>query len=276
MNFQRLFRDTGRPFARGVRRTLAVAALPCALAATKSAGSQQPPAPTRTILAIGGHAGDMELTAGAVLIKQRKLGDRVVILQMTLGEGGNPRLSPALYGVQKRREALAADSVIGAETIFAPYRDGEIPNDEAARRYVADVIRTVKPTYVITHWSRSIHKDHSNTSLIVQDAVLLASLEGVVTAHPAVRGIRGIFYADNWEDAESFTPYVYIDVSNEMAQWREAVTKYEFVGGKISSFRYLDYYDALSTVRGTISGKGRAEAFDIDSFGKRRVMDSLP
>ena len=135
----------------------------------------------------------MELTAGALLIKHHKLGDRVVILQMTLGEGGNPKLSPSLYGIQKRREALAADSVIGAETIFAPYRDGEIPNDEAARRYVADVIRTIRPTYVITHWAHSIHKDHSNTSLIVQDAVLLASLEGVTTAHPAYRGVRGIF-----------------------------------------------------------------------------------
>jgi LmbE family N-acetylglucosaminyl deacetylase len=232
--------------------------------------------PARTILAIGAHAGDMELTAGAVLIKQHKLGDRVVILQMTLGEGGNPRLSPGVYGAQKRREALAADSVIGAETIFAPYRDGEIPNDEAARRYVADVIRTVKPTYIITHWSHSIHKDHANTSLIVQDAVLLASLEGVVTLHPAHRGVRGIYYADNWEDAESFSPYIYVGVSDEIAQWREAVTKYEFVGGRISSFRYLEYYDALATVRGAISGKGRAIAFDIDSYGKRRVLDSLP
>lgn len=233
-------------------------------------------APAKTILAIGAHAGDMELTAGAVLIKQRKLGDRVVILQMTLGEGGNPRLSPSVYGAQKRREALAADSVIGAETIFAPYHDGEIPNDESARRYVADVIRTVKPSYVITHWSHSIHKDHANISLIVKDAVLLASLEGVVTEHPAYRGVRGIYYADNWEDAESFSPYVYVGIGDEIAQWREAVTKYEFVGGRISSFRYLDYYDALSTVRGAISGKGRAVAFDIDPFGKRRVLDSLP
>ena len=237
----------------------------------------QPAAPTpKTILAIGAHAGDMELTAGAVLIKQRKLGDRVVILQMTLGEGGNPRLSPSVYGAQKRREALAADSVIGAETIFAPYRDGEIPNDESARRYVADVIRAVKPAYVITHWSHSIHKDHANTSLIVKDAVLLASLEGVVTQHPAHRGVRGVYYTDNWEDAESFSPYVYVGVSEEIAQWREAVTKYEFVAGRISSFRYLDYYDALSTVRGALSGKGRAVAFEIDSFGKRRVLDSLP
>ena len=238
--------------------------------------AQAPTAPVRTILAIGAHAGDMELTAGAVLIKQHKLGDRIVILQMTLGEGGNPRLSPGVYGTQKRREALAADSVIGAETIFAPYRDGEIPNDEAVRRYVADVIRTVKPTYVITHWSHSIHKDHSATSLIVQDAVLLASLEGVVTQYPAHRGLRGIYYADNWEDAESFTPYIYVGVNDEIVQWREAVTKYEFVGGKISSFKYLDYYDALATVRGAISGKRRAIAFDVDSFGKRRVLDSLP
>jgi LmbE family N-acetylglucosaminyl deacetylase len=238
--------------------------------------AQQSLTSPRTILAIGAHAGDMELTAGAVLIKQRKLGDRVVVLQMTLGEGGNPRLAPSVYGAQKRREALAADSVIGAETIFAPYRDGEIPNDEAVRRYVADVIRAVKPTYIITHWSHSIHKDHSTTSLIVQDAVLLASLQGVVTQHPPHRGIRGVYYADNWEDAESFSPYVYVGVSDEIAQWRDAVSKYEFVSGRISSFRYLDYYDALATVRGAISGKGRAVAFDIDSFGKRRVLDSLP
>jgi LmbE family N-acetylglucosaminyl deacetylase len=231
---------------------------------------------TKTILAIGAHAGDMELTAGAVLIKQRKLGDRIVILQMTLGERGNPRLSPSVYGAQKRREALAADSVIGAETIFAPYRDGEIPNDESARRYVADVIRTVKPAYVITHWSRSIHKDHANTSLIVKDAVLLASLDGVVTQHPSHHGVRGIYYTDNWEDAESFSPYIYVGVSDEIAQWRDAVTRYEFVSGRISSFRYLEYYEALSTVRGAVSAKGRAVAFDIDPFGKRRVLDSLP
>src|SRR5678809_1215988 len=79
------------------------------------------------------------------------------------------------------------------------------------------------------------------TSAIVQDAVLLASLEGVKTGNPPNRGLRGIWYADNWEDAEDFQPYIYVDVSNEMDQWRAAVTKYEFVGGSISSFKYLDY-----------------------------------
>lgn len=244
----------------------------CALA---TASAQTPPAP-RTILAIGAHAGDMELTTGQLLIKQKKAGDRIVILHMTLGEGGNPKMTPAVYGAQKRREALSADSVIGAETIFAPYKDGELPDDEAVRLYVADVIRQVKPTYVFTHWQKSIHKDHSRTSAIVQDAVLLASLEGVATGHPPHRGIRGIWYAENWEDPEDFKPYITVDVSGEREQWREAVTRYEFVRGGISSFRYLDYYDALATVRGAVAGKQRAISFDIDAFGKRRVLDSLP
>ncbi|MEO8192690.1 MAG: PIG-L family deacetylase [Gemmatimonadales bacterium] len=241
------------------------------------AGSQTPAAPpSRTILAIGAHAGDMELTTGALLIKQHKAGDRVVILHMTLGEGGNPKMSPAAYGAQKRREALAADSVTGAESIFAPYKDGELPDDEATRRYVADVIRQVKPSFIFTHWKNSIHRDHARTSAIVQDAVLLASLEGVVTGHPVHRGIRGVWYAENWEDAEDFKPYISVDVSAEREQWRDAVTKYEFVRGGISSFRYLDYYDALAIVRGAVAGKQRAISFDVDSFGKRRVLDSLP
>lgn len=61
-----------------------------------------------------------------------------------------------------------------------------------------------------------------------------------------------------------------------MEQWRSAVTKYEFVAGKISTFPYLEYYEALATVRGALAGKGKAIAFDIDQFGKRRVVDSLP
>ncbi|HUQ19956.1 MAG TPA: PIG-L family deacetylase [Gemmatimonadaceae bacterium] len=249
-------------------------AVVCLIAA--SALAAQTPAVPRTILAIGAHAGDMELTTGALLIKQHKAGDRIVILHMTLGEGGNPKMSPAAYGAQKRREALAVDSVIGAETIFAPYKDGELPDDEAVRLYVANVIRQVKPTYVMTHWQKSIHKDHSRTSAIVQDAVLLASLEGVSTGTPPHRGLRGIWYADNWEDGEDFQPYIYVDVSNEMDQWRNAVTKYEFVGGSISSFKYLDYYSALAIVRGAVAGKRRAIAFNIDAFGKRRVLDALP
>lgn len=256
--------------------TAIIAALTIAVTPPARAQDSARARPARTFLAIGAHAGDMEITTGALLLKQHELGDRIVLLHLTLGEGGNPRMSPEEYGKQKRREAEDVAAALGAEVIFGPYRDGEIPNDEAARRYVADVIRQVKPTNIITHWRRSIHKDHAATSAIVDDAVLLASLDGVKTAHPAYRGVRGIWYAENWEDAEGFDPYVYVNVSGVIPRWRDAVAKYEFIRGGISSFRYLDYYTALATLRGAESRNEAAVAFDIDAMGKRRVLDSVP
>lgn len=236
-----------------------------------SAAAQQPAKPARTILAVGAHAGDMELSCGALLLKEHRRGDRVVLLHLTLGERGNPKFPAEAYAEQKRREAAEAAAALGAEVIFGPYKDGELPNDEQARRYVADVIRRVQPTLVITHWKNSMHRDHAAANAIVRDAVLLAAI-----TQPAWRGVRSLWYAENWEDAEGFSPYIYVDVSGVIPQWRDAVTKYEFVRGGVSPFAYLEYYTALTTVRGAEAHKGQAVAFDIDPNGKRRVLDDIP
>lgn len=230
----------------------------------------------RTILAVGAHAGDAELTTGAILAHHRRLGDRVVMLHLTLGEGGNPKTKPAAYAEQKRREALAAAKVLGAEAFFGPWKDGELRDSEEAARFVADVIRRVKPTHVVTHWKASLHPDHAAAHRIVNAAVLLASLEGFESAHPRHGGVRGVYYADNWEDAEGFTPYVFVDVAEDLPTWKAAVTSYEFVRGGISSFPYLDYYEALARVRGAVAGKRFAVALEVDPFAKRRVLDALP
>jgi LmbE family N-acetylglucosaminyl deacetylase len=218
----------------------------------------------------------MEIAAGAVLAGEARAGSRVVLLHLTLGEGGNPKLSPEAYGAQKRREAEAAARTLGAEAIFGPYRDGELPNDEAARRYVAGIIRKVKPAIVLTHWRRSMHKDHEAAYAITRDAVLLAALAGVQLDAPPHRGVRAVYYTENWEDRDEFQPYVYINVKDDLARWRECVTQYQFIRGGVSSFPYLDYYQALAKVRGAESGKPAAVAFDIDSWGKKRILDALP
>ena len=243
--------------------------------ASPLAGQAGPPAAPKTILAIGAHAGDMELTAGPVLVKQRQLGDRVVFLHLTLGERGHPTLGPSAYAEQKRREAQAAARAIGAEVMFGPYRDGELPNDEATKQYVADIIRRVRPSLVITHWRESLHRDHATTHVVVADAVLLAAIDTGKDGVPRHRGAR-LWYAENWEDKEAFQPYLYVDVSGHMAGWTEMVRSYEFVRGEISSFEYLDYYSALATVRGAEARRPQAVAFDIDPLGKRRVLDAVP
>jgi len=260
-------RRTGRLAASSV----AVAALATGLLAAGPAAGQD-----RTVLAIGAHAGDAELTAGAVLARHRRLGDRVVLLHLTLGEGGNPKMTPAAYGEQKRREARAAAEALGAEVLFAPWKDGELPGGDEASRYVADVIRQVRPTHVLTHWRSSLHRDHEAAARIVPEAVLLASLEGFVSPHPRHRGVRLVAYAENWEDKDGFQPYLYVDVSEDLARWKAAVSCYEFVRGGISSFAYLDYYEALARVRGAEAGRRFAVALDVDPVAKKRVLDALP
>jgi LmbE family N-acetylglucosaminyl deacetylase len=156
---------------------------------------------------------------------------------------------------------------------FGPWRDGEIPDDEAARRWVADVIREVKPSLVLTHARNSIHRDHAATHAIVEDAVLLAAIDSA-QGRPAHRGTR-LWFAENWEDKEGFAPYLYVDVSDEADRYRALVSSYEFVRGGISSFAYLDYYTALLALRGAEARKRAAVAFDIDPMGKRQVLDVI-
>jgi 3-deoxy-7-phosphoheptulonate synthase len=43
-----------------------------------------------SIMAIGAHIGDMELTAGEVLAKHAILGDKITLVHLTAGEKGNP------------------------------------------------------------------------------------------------------------------------------------------------------------------------------------------
>jgi LmbE family N-acetylglucosaminyl deacetylase len=248
-----------------VGRLISLAALTTLLAAAQQ----------RTILAIGAHAADMELTAGPILAHEKLLGDRIVILHLTLGEAGNPKLTPAKYAEQKRREAEAAGKALGAEVIVGPYQDALLPNDDAARLFVAGVMRRVKPTHIITHWKKSIHKDHSATSAVVRDAVLLTELEAVKTDLPPYLGVRGLYYADNWEDAEGFQPYIYVDVSDAFDQWKQAIREYEMVRGGVSPFAYFDYYTSHLQSMGALAGRKCAAALDVDESSKRVVLDAL-
>jgi LmbE family N-acetylglucosaminyl deacetylase len=230
----------------------------------------------RTILAIGAHAGDAELTMGPMLAAEQARGSRVVILDMTLGERGHPSLGVTEYAAQKRREAMRVAAALGAELEIGPWVDAEIPNDDATRRWVASAIRRVRPTQVLTHWKESMHRDHSVTSSIVRDAVLLAAL-------PEVAGVEGrphrgvsLWYAANWEDANGFSPYIYVAVdSASWSRWRSAVSNFEFARGA-TGFPYVEYYDALGRIRGIEARKGHAITFDVEPEGKRRVVEITP
>lgn len=228
-----------------------------------------------TILAIGGHVGDMELTAGGVLASHSLNNDRIVTLALTAGERGVPAgRSMQEYREQKIREAEMFAEKLGGEAIVFDIPDGELPDDDELRWRVCDIIRHVKPNVIITHAAKSMHKDHEATHRIVNDARYYAALPTFQRELPAHFAER-LYYAENWEDAVDYKPYIYIDFSQEAFElWVEAVSQHWFVTGS-QSFPYLEYYKHLARVRGIEARKLYAETFMVPAETMRIVRSTV-
>ncbi|GBC99399.1 N-acetyl-alpha-D-glucosaminyl L-malate deacetylase 1 [bacterium HR17] len=226
------------------------------------------------IVAIGAHAADMEFTAGATLLKHARSGWDAHIVHLTLGEKGNYRLSPEEYGAQKRREAEAAAAVLQVTPHFLPYRDGELTVSDDIACELAKVLRQLQPQVVITHWHGSIHSDHIATHHLTRRAVFMAAnphfdLDGL----PPARGMR-LYYAENWEDAENFRPFVYVDISDVFAEWERAFKCFAIGRGE-GGFPYWDWYHARTRLRGIEIGVLHAQTFAVDEWRMRQKRDTL-
>ncbi|MGO4496048.1 PIG-L deacetylase family protein [Paenibacillus sp. 2RAB27] len=219
--------------------------------------------PKMTILAIGGHVGDAELTAGGVLAHHSLKGDRIVTLALTAGERGVPAGQDMKeYRAQKVNEAKTFAEMLGGDSIVFDIPDGELQDNEEMRYRVCDVIRDVRPNVIITHFKNSMHKDHMTTHRIVNDARFFAGLGSFEREKPAHFAAK-LYYAENWEDAVDYVPYVYVDFPKEAFDlWVKAVSTHWFVTGS-KSFQYLEYYKHLMRVRGLEARKEYAQTFMV-------------
>lgn len=204
------------------------------------------------LMVVGAHAGDAEIMAGALVAKYTTAGHAAVLVHLTPGEKGHKTLSPEDYARQKREEGHQAAAMLGAQAIFLPYKDAELPVHDEIKYALADLIRAEKPTVMITHWKGSIHKDHEAAHHIVQDAIFYAALPAIKRELPA-HGCYTQYFAENWEDPQGFQVDTYVDIGDSYEKWLEGARQYELFRGSISSFRYLDYYKALAVMRGCLA-----------------------
>lgn len=227
---------------------------------------------SRTVLAVGAHIGDMDLAAGPMLAQHVLDGGRAVLLALTPGERGHPRMSPDDYKIQKISEGGRFAAAIGAEfRVFDDQSDGFLAYDDDICLRVADVIRDVRADVVIAHWPRSIHSDHENASRIAERARFLAGLPGDRPRHP----VGSLLYAENWEDAEGFNPTEYRLVSAAAKErWAAAIDGQAFARGATYGFLYNDYYAAQLRMRGCLARTDFACAV-ASADGHRRLVEKF-
>jgi LmbE family N-acetylglucosaminyl deacetylase len=238
------------------------------------------PLPDGGIMVIGAHAGDAENMAAAVVLKHTRAGFPATIVHLTLGEAGHPRMGPAEYAEQRKREVIESARLMGAEAIWLPYADGLLPVNDEVKFQVCDLIRMKRPAVILTHWKGSMHKDHIAAYHIVQEAVFYAALPAIrrsaadggnLPAHWA-----RLYYPENWEDMEGFRADLYVDVSEVWEDYLNVLRSHEFIRGGISTFRYLDYYSALGITRGCLAGIPRAAALMVPDGSWTQRVEYLP
>lgn len=215
----------------------------------------------KTIMAIGGHVGDAELTAGAVLATHSVKGDRIVTVALTAGEKGNPKgISVEDYRKQKIEEANNFAKLLNGEAIVLDYKDAELEYSKEAVLKVAQVIRNYKPSIIMTHWKNSMHKDHALCHKIVLDAQLYACLD--VEELIGDKHFAQVVFSENWEDSEGYVPYYYINVEEGYELYKKALKTSWFIMNS-PSFKYYEYYTNLLKVRGIFARMNYAQTFTI-------------
>ena len=232
------------------------------------------------IMAICAHIGDAELTCGKTLATHSLKGDSITIAAVTAGERGAPPDRDIDEFKQYNIEcAERFAKALGGEFFCLGYPDGEAPDNTELRYALCDLIRMRKPDIVLTHWEKSIHRDHKVTALAVEEAMYYAGLRGFERSGPDGQPLpphsaRGPYFAENWEDPEGFEAYVYIDVSPGYALWDEHI-KGLWLTENSPWFKYHVYYDALSRSRGNLVRRERAECFAVRPHVRRIVQDGF-
>lgn len=104
------------------------------------------------VLAVGAHADDIEIGAGAAL---GSLADRGVAISFAIFTGSNDRRDEALSSLRALAGPSAELEWLGAQDGRLPYRD-----PDRAKDFLSDVAASVRPAAVFAPHRGDLHQDH--------------------------------------------------------------------------------------------------------------------
>jgi LmbE family N-acetylglucosaminyl deacetylase len=228
-----------------------------------------------SLLAVGAHTGDVEVTMGALIAVQTKAGASAAICHLTLGEGGHKAKTPEEYAPQRRKEAEASARILGAELVVLPFADIGFAGGPETLKALVKLIRRLRPQVVLAHWPGSFHSGHTHAA----NCVLQAVEEAAGRRFPcdlAPHQVEAVYCPENWEDPFHFTPEFYVDVSGVMDVWERSCREHELFRGGALSFRYMDYYRGAFASHGAVAGCAYAVALASPPRFAPRLFKHLP
>lgn len=217
-----------------------------------------------TVLAITSHPDDMEIACAGTLLKCKQRGDRVVVCHLSSGNLGHVIIPPDELTVMRAKEAERSAQMGGFEIIHSSFDDLAIyDNNKAARDKVVDVIKAVKPDFIITHAPDDYMPDHTAVSRLVFDASFTATLPNYHTNVPGAANMVPIYYMDTLAGV-NFNPTEFVDVTDFIEQKLQMLECHESQVVWMRDHDDIDFPDMVRTCsryRGYQCGADYAEGF---------------
>lgn len=201
---------------------------------------------SKTILALGAHADDIELGCAGALCIHKNSEDRIVIAIVTNSnykDSEHSRLSS-----QAKKEACLNSKKLDSTLEWLGFPTLELQANRRLINSIVELLEAYSPDIVYTHDPSDIHLDHA--------AVGLATLS-------ACRHTKKILlYRSNlYADANGFNPNYFIDITEHFDTKIELIGNFKSEQNKLS--KWTEQTRSIASYFGHIAACRYAEAFKI-------------
>ena len=168
-----------------------------------------------SVLVIGAHLDDCEITFGGTALKYAERGHDVTFASMTNGEAGHHEIGGLELTRRRRAEAEEAADIAGVEYEFLDIHEGELMPTVENRNKVIRLLREVEPDLVFTHRPNDYHPDHRYTSDLVQDSAYMVTVPSIVRDTPHLEYNPVICYLpDDFQKPNPLDPDVVVPIDD--------------------------------------------------------------
>lgn len=135
----------------------------------------------KTAIAIAAHPDDIELMMAGTLLLLKNAGYQIHYLNLSSGNVGSIEYDSETTKKIRLQEAKKAAQILGAH-FHPPFcNDLEIFYDLKTLKYLAAIIRDVKPGIVLTHSTADYMEDHTNTCRLAVTAAFARGMPNFET-----------------------------------------------------------------------------------------------
>lgn len=204
---------------------------------------------TLRIVCVGAHPDDPETGCGGTLAKLASKGHEVRVLYLTRGEAGIKKGERQTTAWIRTGESLRACTILQGQALFAGQIDGETGADSEQSRSFTELIGSLQPDVVFTHWPIDTHHDHRTAAQLVYNAWQSLSEQFTLVYYEVMTGVQ----------THHFKPNCFVDIGQTWDQKRLAIYAHE----SQKPDRFYPYHVEIEKQRGAEGEFERAEGFVV-------------